>query len=221
MRVTNRGFTLLEVIAVLAVTAALVAALAPLAFRYLDDAKKTQAQNDANQIAQAIGQFFKDTGRPPYKNNIATLKIQAKESGDFDCLYGSSGNEWTTATDATGSASWTSAGGVQCQAGSATRDTIENQLILNTPGGSTCPGVGCKAYTTSGISAWNGPYLPSVPADPWGNKYLVNVGKADPNAGKAVWVISGGPNGSLETSANAAANGTLTPVGDDIVARVK
>jgi prepilin-type N-terminal cleavage/methylation domain-containing protein len=217
MRVTNRGFTLLEVVVVLAVTAALVAALAPLAFRYLDDAKKTQAQNDANQIAQAIGQFFKDVGRAPYKNNTTTpIKIQAKESGDFDCLYGSNGNEWTTATDATGSASWTSGGGIQCQSGSATRDTIEDQLILNTPGGS-----GTKAYTTSGISAWEGPYLPSVPADPWGNKYLVNIGKADPNAGKAVWVISGGPNGSLETSVTAAANGTLTPVGDDIIARVK
>lgn len=212
----DRGFTLLEVVIVLAVFAALAAALVPMGFRYIDDAKKTQAQNDANQLAQAIGQFIKDTGRAPYKNNTATLKIPAKESGDFDCLHGSKGSDWTTVTDATTSDTWTSSGGIQCQSGSATRDTIENQMILNTPGGS-----GTKAYPTSGISAWKGPYLSSVPVDPWGNKYLVNIGKADPGASKAVWVISGGPNGLIETSSDAAVTGTVTPGGDDIIARVK
>jgi len=210
------GFTLMEVVVVLAVIAALAVAMTPFAFSYLSDAKKTQAQNDANQIAQAIGQFIKDTGRAPYKNNTATLKIPAKESVDFDCLYGSNGNEWATTTDATTSDTWTSSGGIQCQSGSTTRDTIEDHLILNTPGGS-----GTKAYSTSGISAWKGPYLSSVPVDPWGNKYLVNVGKADPGANKAVWVISGGPNGSIETSSDAAVTGTVTPGGDDIIARVK
>lgn len=216
MRRRERGFSLLEIVIVLAVVAALAAALAPMAFRYLDDSRKTQAQNDANQIAQAIGQFIKDTGRPPYKNNTATLKIAAKEAGDFDCLYGLNGNEWSTTTDGTTNDTWTSGGGIQCQSGSSTRDTIENHLILNMPGSSSS-----KAYTTSTISAWKGPYLSSVPADPWGNKYLVNVGKADPNANKAVWVISGGPNGSIETSSDAAVSGTVTPGGDDIIARVK
>ena len=213
---SERGFTLMEVVITLAVVAALAAALTPLAFSYLRDAKVTQAQNDANQIAQAVGQFFKDVGRTPYKNNTSALKIPAKESGDFDCLVGSAGNDFTTTTDGTTSDTWTSAGGIQCQSGSATRDTIENHLIANTPGGS-----GTKTYTTSGISAWEGPYLPSVPADPWGNKYLVNIGKANPSDGKAVWVISGGPNGQLDTSSDASASGTLTPGGDDIVARIK
>ena len=212
----ERGFTLMEIVIVLAVVAVLAAALAPRAFTYLQDAKKTQAQNDANQIASAIGQFFKDVGRPPYKNSTSALKIPAKETNDFDCLVGSVGADFTTDTDGTTSDTWTSAGGIQCQSGSAKVDTIENHLVTNTPGGSAT-----KNYTTSGIRAWEGPYLPSVPADPWGNKYLVNIGKADPSAGKAVWVISAGSNGQLETSSDASASGTLTPGGDDIAARIK
>lgn len=210
----ERGFTLMEIVIVLAVIAALSAALAPFAFSYLREAKVTQAQNDANQIASAIGKFLRDTGLPPYKNNTSASKIPAKESADFDCLYGAAGLDHSTATDST--TSWTSGAGVQCQAASTTRDTIGNHLISNTPGGS-----GTKAYATTGKTAWKGPYLPSIPADPWGNRYLVNIGKADPGAGKAMWVISAGPNGQLETSSDASATSTISAGGDDIIARVK
>ena len=40
--------------------------------------------------------------------------------------------------------------------------------------------------------------MSSDPADPWGNKYLCNIGAAGVS-GEAVWVISAGPNGILET----------------------
>ena len=66
---------------------------------------------------------------------------------------------------------------MSCQAASTTRDTIDDHLIANTPGaGST------KNYVTAGKNAWRGPYLPSVPVDPWGNPYLINIGKGDPSA---------------------------------------
>ncbi len=212
----NAAFTLVEIIVVLAIVAAMAAVLAPLAFSYLQDARKTQAQNDANQIASAIGKFLRDTGLPPYKNNTSSSKIPAKESADFDCLYSAAGNDPATTTDATTGDSWTSGAGVQCQAGSTTRDSLENHLINDTPGGSST-----KAYATTGKTAWKGPYLPSIPADPWGNHYLVNIGKADPGAGKAMWVISAGPNGQLETGSDATATSTISVVGDDIIARVK
>lgn len=215
-RAVDPGFTLVEIIVVLAVTAALAAVLAPMAFRYVDDAKKTQAQNDANRIAEAIGRFLQDVALPPYKNNTSSTKSQTKQSGDFDCLYSLLGNDFSIATDATASDSWTSSAGVQCQAGSTTRDTLENHLINNTPGGASA-----NAYVTSGKIAWKGPYLPSIPADPWGNKYVVNIGKADPGASKAVWVISAGPNGNLETAADASSSSSISPGGDDIIARVK
>jgi type II secretory pathway pseudopilin PulG len=206
----------MEIVIVLAIVAALAAALTPMAFRYLTDSKQTQAQNDANRIAEAIGKFLQDVAVPPYKNNTSSTKSQVKQSGDFDCLYSLLGNALTTVTDTTASDSWTSSGGVQCQSGSTTSDTLENQLINNTPGGASA-----NAYVTTGKIAWKGPYLPSIPSDPWGNKYLVNVGKADPGVSKAVWVISAGPNGNLETAADANAASSISPSGDDIIARVK
>ena len=206
----------MEVVIVLAVIAAISAAIAPMAFSYFADAKKAQAQNDANQIASGINNFFSDTALPPYKNTTSTTKIAGKQGGDFDCLYGS-GLTPSATTDPTGS--WVGGGGgVSCQSGSATRDTIEDHLILNTPSAS-----GAKSYVTTGKNAWQGPYLPSVGLDPWGSPYLVNIGKADPSASpqKAVWVISAGPNGQFETNADLNATQALTASGDDIVSRIK
>ena len=135
---------------------------------------------------------------------------------DFDCLVGATGNDYTITTDETSGDSWTTAGGVNCLSGSATRDTLENHLITNTPGGSSS-----KAYTTTGKMAWKGPYVPSVPVDPWGSKYLVNIGKLDPSVSKGVWVLSGGPDGNIETAADASNTSSIAAGGDDIIARVR
>src|SRR5437773_439330 len=62
-RTDQKGFTLLEIIVVLAVIGALAAMLAPVVFRYIDDAKRSQAQSDVNTLAGAIQQAYKDTGR--------------------------------------------------------------------------------------------------------------------------------------------------------------
>lgn len=62
-------------------------------------------------------------------------------------------------------------------------------------------------------------YLPQTPADPWGNKYIVNVVNfANSNP---VWIISAGPNGTLETSVNSQNLNDLVAGGDDIGVRVK
>jgi prepilin-type N-terminal cleavage/methylation domain-containing protein len=215
----NAGFTLIEVLIVLAVIGALAAVIAPRAFTYIDDARRTQAQNDANQIAAAIGNFIKATGVPPYKNINSADKIPAwvgvaGVSGDFECLVGGQGTAFTSAEDSTGS-TWSI-----CFAATSTKeDTIDNHLIANTPGGAG----GNFIYKTTGKTAWKGPYLPSVPPDPWGKQYLVNIKQMDPAAAtpKAAWVISSGPNGILETPFDQNAGVSLGPSGDDIIARVK
>lgn len=50
---------------------------------------------------------------------------------------------------------------------------------------------------------WKGPYLAQLSADPWGNKYVVNMNALDPNHPaytNAVWVLSAGPNGVINTN---------------------
>lgn len=56
---------------------------------------------------------------------------------------------------------------------------------------------------------WKGPYLAHTSADPWGNAYIMNPGSFD--AGGVVWILSAGPNGSVETPMSA-----NTLLGDDI-----
>ena len=92
-------------------------------------------------------------------------------------------------------------------------DDIEDQLVTNAPG-----------YTTgTGERKWKGPYLEKVGADPWGNKYYVDVKglrKDKINELMPAFCISAGPNGKLET-AFGQDGPSITVGGDDIVFRIK
>lgn len=143
------------------------------------------------------------------------MKTPGFATSDFTCLY-SPGNDFTTSTDGTTDDSWVTA--LKCVSSDNKADRMERHLIKNKPAG-----LDERKYQTAGKNAWKGPYLPLVKEDPWGRKYLVNIGKGDFTTGtpKAVFVISSGPNGVLETLSDLNAAGTLTPGGDDITARVK
>lgn len=91
----------------------------------------------------------------------------------------------------------------------AFRDRLENQLNSNIPN-----------YPTTGEFAWRGPYLSSLDTDPWGNSYVVNASELSPLSTKAVWVISAGLNGRIETSFSQE-RGIAVLQGDDIGYRIK
>jgi general secretion pathway protein G len=52
-------------------------------------------------------------------------------------------------------------------------------------------------------SRWKGPYLAYTASDPWGNAYFINANGFA--AGGAVWILSAGPDGTVDTAASAAA----------------
>ena len=66
-----------------------------------------------------------------------------------------------------------------------------------------------------GAGRWKGPYETLDSADPWGNQYICNIKDID-TAGKPVWVLSAGPNATLETQAD-----DDSVQGDDIGIRIK
>lgn len=211
----QKGFTLMEIIVVLAVIAALAAILTPVVFRYIDDAKKGQAQADVNAISAAIQQMYKDTGRWAfYKSGTSKLTHTAAD----DAALLSSNESCTGATapatcDATAPNDSTS--GTKWALATALTDSLANQLVKNTP-----------VYSTTAQRPWKGPYLAKIPTlDPWARSYLVNIGNADPNAEGAnqkwVIVISAGPNGNLETDPTKKGTDNPAATSDDIVARVK
>lgn len=62
-----------------------------------------------------------------------------------------------------------------------------------------------------GGKRWKGPYLQSIPADPWGNSYIINV-QGFFNMGERAVILSAGPDGAVNTQAN-----DSTPGGDDLL----
>jgi hypothetical protein len=164
------------------------------------------AKNDCQTVANAIFQFYRDTGFFPL------WKIAQQGGPGLPAnrvqLLASRGNQpledvptlWSTGA----------VGG------------LAEQLVNN------APGYALKLPTSQ--FGWNGPYFSSeIGSDPWGNRYLVNIGLIDTSPGAAtllgrqkpaVWVLSAGPNGTVETPFTLPILNATTG-GDDIAIRIQ
>lgn len=185
---SKRGFTLIEIVVVLAVVAVLAAVMTPAVIKHLNDSRTARAANDVKIIASAVTDFYKDLGGWPTHND-ANHSVSDQELR----LLTSSGTAPAQANN--------NVGFIQNP-----QDTFENQLILNRPGGA-----GGNRYTTQGELSWRGPYLNEVKSDPWGRQYVCNVRNFHPGQNGPVWVLSAGPDGIIETRSN-----QRTVRGDDI-----
>ena len=204
--VTRDGFTLIELTVVLAVIVTLALVLTPSITNFINDSRIARTKTDTATLAAALTQFYKDNGFFP-QWSAATAGGPGTTSTKVDLLVTPGNtplvpvpNSWTTGTT----------------------DSLANQLMSNAP-----------SYTLKNATAqfgWNGPYLSStIGADPWNNRYAVNVGLIDTTAGtqttagvtkSAVWVISAGPNGQLETAYSQPLTGAVA-AGDDIAVRIQ
>jgi prepilin-type N-terminal cleavage/methylation domain-containing protein len=64
----EKGFTLIDVVVVMAVIAILVAVFSPYITRYIDESKIAKARNETQGIGGALTNFNKDVGQWPTKN---------------------------------------------------------------------------------------------------------------------------------------------------------
>jgi prepilin-type N-terminal cleavage/methylation domain-containing protein len=179
----NRGFTLVEMVVVLAVVAILAAILVPTVAKNINDAKITRATNEAQVIGAAMASFFKDLGRWPTSNGAAATLPDA-----LNILRSTVGSAATNAGG--GTAGWVG----------ANWDTFDNHLVRNDPG---AQGVGGgNNYLTSGTEfIWRGPYINEIKSDPWGTQYYCNVQYFwNPASTNAVWVLSAGADRVIRTA---------------------
>lgn len=223
---THKGFTLMEVIVVVAVIALLAAILAPQIAKYMVDAKISKAKADLNTIAGAIGDFYKDTGRWPTANNDRGTNGTSKSNPGVLILGSLQGRNPRGHSPATKQwVDWFGSPGPNLVRG----DTFRNQFVRNEPGGRNHAAYAVKEGAPQGLSlndvlGWNGPYLKTVPADPWGHRYYCNVLSLYYGTGAYIydqcWVLSAGPNGIIETPVGSfpgnPQSGELnsTPIGD-------
>lgn len=200
------GFTLIELTVVLAVIVTLALVLTPSITNFINDSRVARTQTDTGTLAAALTQFYKDNGFFP-QWSLASNGGPGLTANKVDLLV-SAGNVPAAAAPNT----WTT----------GTTDAIADQLVSNAP-----------AYTMRSATStfgWNGPYLSNtIGADAWNNRYAINVGLIDGSLGtqtaagatkSAVWVISAGPNGVLETAYTQPMT-TATPGGDDIAVKVQ
>ncbi len=173
-RLKDKGFTLIEIIVILAVISILVAILTPTVLKFIDDAQRSSAENSVQVIAAAINDLIKDTGQFPGSKTSKTFLCSA--NGDF-------------ATDST--STWASS--------SAVCSNFFDHLIINDPDGDgTSDQV--TDYRSTGKRRHRGPYLSSIDEDPFGNVFQVNVSTLKGADRNPTWVISAGPDGDFQTA---------------------
>jgi prepilin-type N-terminal cleavage/methylation domain-containing protein len=180
----SRGFTLVEVVVVLAVVLLVSSLAVPVVSGYLQDGRRAQAEADVRKLAAALTRFYKDNGCYPsrYRTNNDLLSVLV--SGPAV----PAGNPWAAGHQF---ATWAS--------GASSGDSLDHHLCVNAPQGEPA-----NAYPTTSIARWRGPYLPGpAPLDPWGRPYVVNViasWSTSTTQYKRLYVLSAGPNGVIDTN---------------------
>ena len=190
------GFTLIEIIVVIAAIALLAGILAPLVFKNIEDARIAKAKADVKAIASAIMQFYSDVGEWPTRN----------DEGVPNSLY----VLYSTADGSTPVVPL----GAYFPTEEGQTDPLADHLITN-----------AQNYPVwNGQSGWKGSYLETDTLDPWGNSYLVYVlgfwlENVEPTTDfTEVWVISAGPDKQMQTYAS---DSYIDPSSDDIGIRLK
>jgi len=193
----RHGFTLIEIVIAVAVVAILAAAISPMVFRHLEDAKVSKAQSETEIISQAILGYYKDVGAWPVTNT-----------------NGPGGNgvqRLVSSTNLPSGASTTAAAGAARWSTYGTSKPLGDYLYYNNPDDdSSATGNGAdqagQDWPTSGRVSWKGPYLDSYEIlDPWGNAYVVNArffptGSYTGQRRHKVFVMSAGPDGVWSTT---------------------
>ncbi len=170
----------------------------PMISSYMEDGRRARAEAECKVIGASVMSFYKDIGTYPARNSGSTNNFI------YSLLTGATmptTNPWS------GGHNWITWGM------SNRGDLLNNHLMINRP-----QNAAGAAYPTTGTMRWRGPYTNgSSPLDPWGRPYVINVISGflqNATNYKRLWVVSAGPNGIFDTSANATATTNLA--GDDI-----
>lgn len=172
-KLSSGGFTLIEIIVILAVISILVAILTPTVLKYIDEARTSRTQEDVKVINAMLNDLVKDTGQYP-------------------------GNKLAGRTFICGPGTQPSTGVVWCTA--ANSRLLSNHLLINDPDEDGSPGEATDDYRPTGNFRWKGPYLQTLDPDPWGNAYAINASTLVGGNTSPTWVVSPGPDGVFQTA---------------------
>lgn len=199
------GFTLIEIIVVVAVIALLASVITPLIVKHLEDSKISRTVSDLKMIGAAFADFYKDNGRWPVFIDPTRPLTQ---DNNLLLMTGIGNDAAFISQAASDTRFWNERGGWP-----ANRiDRLENHLIYNEP-----------PLNHYNPSRWKGPYITKLTPDPWGNHYSVNTAYLADSfpEGEVVWVLSAGKNQTWETDISQLNSSSLWLGGDDLAFRIK
>ncbi len=195
-RVWIHGFTLFEMVIVLTIISILAAILTPTLTTYIERAKYDAARSDVKMIASAVVAYNADTKMWPIYRTAADIP----DGNAFNLLRGPGDQPGVAAS------------------------AIDWPIILAAVNGTTSlDGMLNTNYyllLTVGQVAWKGAYL-ELAADPWGTSYYLTAAHLRPHSTLAAYVISAGPNQTIDTLYAQPQRGPLVVGGDDIVQRIR
>jgi len=190
------GFTLIELVLVVAVVAILAAILVPTVFSILDDSAVTKGKADVKAIAASIAKFRDDTGEYPTRRAAAASEVNLLYSGTVPPLIA----DFSPTTGMTAA--------FDCAAVPADCETFAFPFITNS---------GTNAYPSLSTlkKRWKGPYLSENAPDEFDDPYIVYVRRLRTTGAvttERAWIVFAGQNKMYETTP-----GSTSAQGDDFV----
>lgn len=207
----EKGYTLVEVAAVVAITATLAAVVIPVVIDKIEQGRLSAAAQDVASLSGIVQNVFKDTGDYPTRDtpgvrgdDIFAMLITTDQGDSID---EPKGVFKVVVTDVLNLSNKTGSNSTYIT--KATTDLLTYHVITNGP-----PNAAEPRYEAD---EWLGPYMAEDKLDPWGNNYVIYVeplqeqyrkdlrsGKIGPNGSRgpyrSAWILSGGPNQVIETT---------------------
>jgi len=204
----QRGFTLVELIFVLAIIVTLASIFLPLAMSKFSESKTASTNSSIDAISAAFTSFFSyldrfptcdSTDCDPLTNSNNDLKFLAFGSGSgsltgtYPVSTSGSGSAWDLTTN---------------ESASPERNNAFNHLGQNNPNADATVGDTASSTGDYKSNKWKGPYMAKFGVDPFGFAYIAHVGAMEDGGTKITttgkgWILSAGPDGVLDTAPDA------------------
>ncbi|NIO11968.1 MAG: prepilin-type N-terminal cleavage/methylation domain-containing protein [Deltaproteobacteria bacterium] len=201
----REGFTLVELVFVIAIIVVLAGILIPLALNKLGEADQARADADLQGMASALTTFYTDNRHFPACHATDCDPLNGTTNGLKILVFKSDGTDVTTTdipptdTASACSVAWNAA--TNLVSANADQNNAFNHLIINNPNGDSITGGSGVDYRK-----WKGPYVGKMGKDPYGNYYVAHIGAIEKGGSKINsagtgygWVLSAGIDGVFQT----------------------
>ncbi len=202
-KLNEKGFTLMEMVLVLAIILVLASIFLPLATTKIKEADEVSAGGTISSIAKGLAAFYEDLRHFPTCDSASDCNAFASNDLVFLAFGDGAGTLASQYPNAgVGGGNWDF---TVNQESSPARNNAYNHLVINNPDADVTAGEATLDYKTAG-SRWRGPYVFGINFDPWDRAFIANVGAMEPGGGAISgaatsfgWILSAGPDNFLDT----------------------